>query len=369
MNVETMIYAYIAICVSMILFNIASVFVLEHKDRKMNQRSGDFEEKIKEEFERLEKGKTLSGEHLRYLSKKMQRISNLMAFDETMERLRKEKLEAVKDYLDAVCPIFVYLVMEYKKKSELQVAYFPYVIQKYGIIRNKSIPAINEMLLNLVKEPSVYCRENALKALYSTGDAECVMKAFWILDKSDLYHNPKLLTDGLLGFAGSHEALAAEIWKNYEQFSAEMKVTLLNYIRFDSGKFCGKMLELLADPNENDEVHYACIRYFAKYPYDAAYPFLIGFMKEDTDRAWQYAAIAATALAAYPGEETVEILKKSLGSPNWYVRLNASRSLEILGLDYVELIDVFEGKDRYASEILRYQFELRKAKEKEAEMI
>ena len=37
---------------------------------------------------------------------------------------------------------------------------------------------------------------------------------------------------------------------------------------------------------------------------------------------------------------------------------------EDLGLGYVELIDIFEGGDRYASEILRYCMDMKKAREK-----
>ena len=48
MNVETMIFAYLAICVSMILFNIACIFVFESKEKKLDRTSWHFEEKIKE---------------------------------------------------------------------------------------------------------------------------------------------------------------------------------------------------------------------------------------------------------------------------------------------------------------------------------
>jgi hypothetical protein len=48
------------------------------------------------------------------------------------------------------------------------------------------------------------------------------------------------------------------------------------------------------------------------------------------------------------------------------VRYNAADSLERLGVKYEEMIDVFEGGDRYASEMLRYRFDRKKLKEKEA---
>lgn len=78
----------------------------------------------------------------------------------------------------------------------------------------------------------------------------------------------------------------------------------------------------------------------------------MSFVDQLRKQRWEYAAIAATALSAYPGERTVEILKEALQSPNWYVRFNAAQSLEAFQLSYWELSDVMEGGDRYAREIL-----------------
>ena len=62
-----------------------------------------------------------------------------------------------------------------------------------------------------------------------------------------------------------------------------------------------------------------------------------------------------------------ERLKRNLSSRNWYIRFNASKSLERMGLTYLDLIDVMEGHDRYATEILRYRFDIRNLTQKEAE--
>ena len=46
MNVETLIFAYLSICVSMILFNIACIFVFEAKDRQLQKRSRKMEHAV-----------------------------------------------------------------------------------------------------------------------------------------------------------------------------------------------------------------------------------------------------------------------------------------------------------------------------------
>jgi hypothetical protein len=58
-------------------------------------------------------------------------------------------------------------------------------------------------------------------------------------------------------------------------------------------------------------------------------------------------------------------LKELLCDRNWYVRYNAANSLERLGVRYEEMIDIFEGRDRYAAEMLRYHLDRKKLKETE----
>lgn len=369
MNVETLIYAYLAICVSMILFNIACMFVLEARDHKLVKRSLKLEHTVEEQFGRVENGGHVSSSHKDYLCKKLRKVPHLMAFDETMERLRQTSPQVTSTYLKEVCSVFVYLMTVYSKKSELKAAYFPYIVYKYGIMENTSLASVNKQLLNMVRSQSLYCRENALKALYSTGDVAAVMEAMHILDRSDVYHNPKLLTDGLLLFAGSHSLLCEQIWDEFDSFSADMRVALLNYMRFQSGEHGDPMLTLLKNEKENAEIHFACIRYFGKYPDPEAYPMLLQFVENEKDQTWEYAAIAATALASYPGRQTEEALKACLGSRNWYVRLNAAKSLEQLGLGYAQMMDIFEGSDRYAAEILRYCMDMKKVREQEESQI
>ena len=82
MNVETLIYAYLAICVSMILFNIACIFVFEAKDHKLAQRSWELERTVEEQFAQVENGGHVSSSHKDYLCKKLRKVPHLMAFDD-----------------------------------------------------------------------------------------------------------------------------------------------------------------------------------------------------------------------------------------------------------------------------------------------
>lgn len=361
MKVELLIYAYLAVCGAMIIFNIVCIFVFRRRDKNLEKHSKTFENKIKEQI----KMSAFDTRHIKYLSRKLCKINNLIAFDKTLDSLYKTEPEKTKKYIEELSPVFIYLTLEYRKKDKLKVAYFPYIIKKYGVFRGNSISIVSDIMLDLVRESSLYCRENALQALYSIGNCEDVIKALFILDGGTNYHNPKLVTDGLLSFTGDEKRLAEMLWQKMPKFSVEMSIAILNYFRYKSSEYCDLMLQLMSDPEQNAEVRYSCIRYFGKYKYDPAFPYLLSFAENESNENWEYAAIASSALSLYPSDETVSILKEKLSSRNWYVRFNAATSLTALGLEYSQLIDVFEGDDRYAVEMLRYRFDRKKLHEKE----
>ncbi len=359
MNIEKMIYVYLVICVGMILFNIVSAFLSRRRDKRILRVSNGFEDRIRSELIWLETHSAVHSAHKNYLSGKLKRISNMRAFDAALEKKHLENPTLVRKYLYSIGSVFVSLSIEYCKKDSMEAAYFPYIIKKYRILADRPFDAMIDILFRLLHEPSIYCRENAMQALYTIGDASCIVKALKIIDNENKFYHSKLLTDGLLNFAGNTQRLNAALWETFEDFSREMQITLLNYFRFSSGDHCEDILRLMKDTSQDDELRFACIRYFGKYRYEPAYEYLLLYANSRTDMRWEYAAIASSVLASYPSEKTVEILKSNLYHRNWHIRFNSAQSLERLGLTYLDLIDVLEGHDRYASEILRYHFDVR----------
>lgn len=358
MKVEILIYIYLTVCMAMICFNIVCAFVFIYRDRRIERYSKTFVEKIREQVERGE----VDEAHKKYLSKMLRRIGNLMAFDQTVDQLVLQNPEGIARYLEALAPVFVSLTREYRKKNKMKAAYFPYIIQKHRIDYGQDARVITTAMLELVRDENLYCRENALQALYAIGDVGSVVEALNILDASENGHHPKLIVDGLLRFSGDREALWSAFWRQFPRYSTTMKVALLDYFRFCTGTQCVQMLRLLISPDSDDEIRFSCIRYFGKYHYEPAFPYLLDFAEARSGRQWEYAAIAATALANYPGPRTVEVLRELLYSKDWYVRYNASQSLERLGQAYTDLIEVFEDKDRYAGEMMRYRLDQKKMK-------
>ena len=357
MKIETMLYVYLAVCAGMIVFNIVAALVFRYKDKRTLRISEDFRYQVTLQLMRVEQGQPVESRHKKYLQRKLKRVGNMIAFDRMLEKTYAEHADIIKDYLSQLDSVFIALTIAYCGKDRIEAAYFPYIIKKYRLIAFRSFPSIEETLLGMLREPSIYCRENAMQALYTTGDADCIVQAVRIIDSSDLFFHGKLLADGMLNFAGNKRELDDMLTAQFNCFSDEMKVTLLNYLRFSTDRYREFAYQLLCDEDENDEIRYACIRYLGKFRFDEAYPKLCELAGSGGARKWEYAAIASTALGIYPGEKTVELLKNNLYSQNWYVRFNSSESLERLGLTYEQLVDVIDGKDRYAAEIIRYRLE------------
>ena len=69
MKVEILIYAYLAVCAAMIIFNIVCIFVFRKKDKNIEKRSIDFTDSIEEQLNK----DTIDEEHKKFLCKKLKK--------------------------------------------------------------------------------------------------------------------------------------------------------------------------------------------------------------------------------------------------------------------------------------------------------
>lgn len=363
MNVENMIYAYLAICFAMIVFNTVCIFVFRRREKRIGKRSQKLEEIIERQIEQMEDGEAPGEEHRNYLTRHLRKAGNLLAFDETLNRLEKQKPEAVSAYMDEIYPVFVRLMLEYNRKDEVLVTFYLHILEKHRVLYGKPIGLIHDAVQTLIHSPGIYCRGNAFQAILSGGSADSVVTALAALDESGYYCNSKIISDGLLTFPGDTRELDRKLWERFDRFSLSMQLALLNYFRFRSDEHRERMLSLLTDETRDDEIRFAAIRYFGKYSDPRVHPLLMQFADPTLAPRWEYTAIACAALALYPGKSTVDLLKTNLHSSNWHIRFNAAQSLETIGFDYVDMADIFEGKDRFAREMLQYRMDKRREKQ------
>lgn len=349
-----MLYVYLFVCGSMIIFNIVSAALFRLDEKKTERVSRNLQKYVMSQLKAAEANIPIGISHRTYLCRKLKRVGNMRAFDRMLEAEYIGHPKEIISYLRSLDDVLVFLMAYYSGRNRIEAAYYPYIIKKYRLIAYRRFPSIEGALLDMCNEQSIYCRENALQALYTTGNVDCIMKAVEIIDRSDLFFHGKLLCDGLLNFAGSKNKLADSLVKAFPGYSDGMKVTVLDYLRLSNDAFGEFALSVLQNESEGDEVRYASIRYLGKCSFEKAYEPLLRLARDGSELNWEYAAIASTALALYPGERTVQILKENLYSRNWYIRHNSALSLNRLKITYSQLFDVIDGNDRYAAEIIRY---------------
>ena len=364
MKIELMIYVYIAICVSMILYNVVCVFVLRHREKSLNSNSEKFEKIINDQISKMKDGNEVSEKHIKFLCRKLDRIAGITAFDKALEAVFENEPDMAERYLVETFSVIEFLTQRYMAKDTIKIAYFPYILHKYNILKYDTDGYLTEVLLDLLRSVNVYCRENTLKALYSMENSEITVRALRIIDKNLSFHHPKLVCDGLLLYKGNKEELKNGLLTEFGEFSVQMRVNILNYFRFGNVRCDDEMFNILTNEKEDNEIRYSAIRYFEKFPYEKARHVLQNIAENLEGRTWEYQAIATSALKSYPDDATFRILVKNLSNSNWHVRRNSAVSCEKLGYTYYDLINVFDGNDRYAREIMRYHLDRRNAKDK-----
>ena len=372
MGAELLLYGYGLVCVSMLVFNLLYGLHLRSDDRRLERRADRLRGQVEKQLgwiRRASDGTShpVQVSHLTWMRRRLSRISGLLAFDQLMEELDGRD-KAYESYIRQLQPVFLYLATVYLRRENTQAAYYCYFLAKHRLRRHMDTDPFQQVVLSYLKKDSLYCKINALKALCSFGSPAVLMDALAQLgDGQDCQLHGKVVTEALLSYTGDASALIGLLWDQMERFSLPIQRSVLDYIRFQSGDYCGRMLEILEDSSRDKELRLAAIRYFGKYPYQPARALLLAFLQDQDATRWEYAAISATSLARYDGKDVVDALLRAMNSSNWYIRNNASSSLEAHGLTYEEMLRVLSGDDRYAREMLTYRLKAKQLEQAAAE--
>ncbi|MDR3765533.1 MAG: HEAT repeat domain-containing protein [Butyricicoccus sp.] len=370
MGAQVLLYGYGLVCISMLVFNLFYGLHLRSDDRRLTERSDQLRRQVELQLARLREeqngmSRTVSVKHLTWMRRRLSRVNGLLSFDELMEELKGRDV-ACDTYVRQLQPVFLYLATVYLKRENTQAAYYCYFLAKHRLHRRMETDPFQQVILSYLRKDSLYCKINALKALCSFGSPAILIDALVELsDRRGSQFHEKVITEALLTYAGDTDALIELLWARLHRFSLPIQRAVLDYIRFQSGDFCGRMMEIMEDTHRDKELRLAAIRYFGKYLYPPARARLLEFLQDPDPTHWEYAAISATALARYEGQDVVDALLRAMNSSNWYIRNNASASLETRGLTYEEMLRVLRGDDRYAWEMLTYRLKAKQLEQAE----
>lgn len=355
MKIEWLIALYLFVSLMMIVFNFGYLAYEKLHARRFEKKTAHIAQLLGDEIERNADFPT--DEHKRTLERRMKQMSGMESFDLTMARLEELDAEKSERYLQGISTVFDHLTYHFAKKSDLHRAYFAFVLKRWYRQRPAS-STVTQALLRFVRDGSFYARQNAFEALAQVGSAHSFADAVVLVERGGDFHHPKLVTETALAFAGDARELEAEFKERFDGFRPHTQAAVINYLRMsgkgDPEKLCG----FLEDDGADLEVRLACIRYFMRNFWEPAAEPLRRLAALDDPASWEYAAIAATALGKYPSMEALDVLKRCLSSPSWFVRHNAAKTLYDWGLSLDDLSDVVSGPDAYARDMLTYRWEL-----------
>ena len=105
MKIEILVYAYLAVCLAMIGFNIVCIFLFSRNDRETEQSRLYYINLIKEQF-----GKAVIDErHRMLILKRLVHVREMTAFDKSLEILSKDYPAEVQAYLRGLKSVFIAL--------------------------------------------------------------------------------------------------------------------------------------------------------------------------------------------------------------------------------------------------------------------
>ena len=370
MGAEILLYGYGLVCLSMLVFNVLYGLHLRGGDRRLSQRTEALRRQVDGQLAELRQAagapQPVQVSHLTWMRRYLSRVSYLLAFDRLLEEADPED-PAYQSYLRQLQPVLLYLATVYLRREATQAAYYCHFLARHQLQRHMEMGQIQQVMLSYLRRKDLYCKINGLKALCSFGSPGALTDALLELGRGGgAQLHEKVITEALLSYTGDVPALIDQLWGSFDRFSPQIQRAVLDYIRFCSGAYRRPMEEILRDPDRNKELRLAAIRYFGRYPDASVRALLLDFVRDPDPLRWEYAAISATALARYPGQEVVDALLQAMHSPNWYIRFNASASLEAHGLSYEEMLRVLAGDDRYAREMLQYRLESKRLEEEAA---
>jgi HEAT repeat protein len=209
----------------------------------------------------------------------------------------------------------------------------------------------------LLSGSSVYCRENALKALYNLGDARAVADAVETLSDDARLHNEKLLSDGMNTFSGDRAELARALMERFDRYDDHSQSAVITFFTVAGfHEWDALFKKRLESGDISTDQRCDILRLILKVPSEETKQILIRtLMDKGKAEDWQTAAVAATGLDEYPGDdEAVEALKYGITSPAWNVRMNCASSLVKLDPPAKVFDEILGGSDAFAADALRF---------------
>lgn len=243
--------------------------------------------------------------------------------------------EIIKLYEEA--GLIDYEVKKLKSKNLYKKAL---ACKRLGEFRSKkAIP----LLLEELDARYVDVSYNVFLALAKIGDEEAFIKAF--RESNNIMLSERSLIEIVDSFEGDKINIYKTMIKSNNSYVASIFIKSAG--NFKDYSLTEEISYFLDD--ENKEKRIAAIKSIGEIG-DAEYIGKIIPLLEDKD--WEVRAVASKSLGMFGEKIVIAPLMKALSDSQWFVRYNAANSILDVDNDFTYLLDIFQGEDRFAKDIM-----------------
>lgn len=249
------------------------------------------------------------------------------------------------------------LLKRINRVSDLLKAYFVYIL---GYIKYESEykSEIENFIMKCLCSKSIHLRENALKALYHIGNPQKIDAAFVFLSKENISHSDKLLSDGMLvEYTGDTDELFKELMGSFDDYiECFQDAIVTSLFRVGNHTYDEMLKKYLGEGNNLMDLQCQILRLLGRNPSKENGVFLADYLDSvNEEQYWEGKVVTAGMLGDFEKTEKIsESLQKALTSGQWFIRMNAARSLCKLGIGDAEIESIKRMNDRYAMDALNY---------------
>ena len=230
-RIDLILIIYIIICILMILFNTAYLLYLRYKDYLFKGKKEKIRQIVREQVLLVSKNSKIDENKQSYLFRRLTKVKVLKAFHDAIKEEVKINEKNTFRYLKLCKPLFEYVLIEFDTKENTKKAYLAFLISEFRLCDDASYDFIVSVMISYTMNKSVYVRQNALHALYTSNNSEAILTAMLRMQELNIKHNNKLISDGLLLFQGDRAKLASLLWKEFDRFDINIRIAIINFIK------------------------------------------------------------------------------------------------------------------------------------------
>ncbi|MDO4793083.1 MAG: hypothetical protein Q3993_02795 [Filifactor alocis] len=279
-SIKTILYFYISVCACMILFNLVYMLRSTNSEFFEKNRKKMWSSLLESEFDHLLEHEEPSFFHKKIFHFLLKKIHHLSAFHSSMQEFQQSDPEEVKDYLLAYSPLFKKLALHYGRKDPMYRGYFAHIVGSLHVVSEDDPDEILTVLLSYLDSSTVYCREEVLNALYEIGHEGIVEQAILKINDLSIFHDPTILSKGLISFSGDKEVLCQKLWQHKNHLNRNLMIALIAFTDTVKQDYSEILYEILRDSNTDTLIKIEILNYFKTHDYSPIYPTLLDYIEQ-----------------------------------------------------------------------------------------